>query len=160
MDSTNLDKYDIAILTALQDDARLSWVELAERASLSPSSCQRRVRALEASGVIAAYQAQLDTKKAGYDVAAFVAVNVERQNFSLAQQFRAALLRKPEVLECHLLSGSIDFMLHVVAVDLRAFGEFIQREILSLPGVKDATSSIVLEEIKKVGPTARRSERS
>jgi len=152
MNSTNFDKYDIRLLEALQSDARQSWVELAEIANLSASSCQRRVRALEKSGVIKSYGVHLDTQLAGYEVAAFVAVHVERQNFNLAQQFQEALLNKPEVLECHLLSGSIDFMLHVVAKDLRAFGEFIQREILSLPGVKDATSSIVLEEIKKVGP--------
>lgn len=153
MDSVALDRYDVALLTALQQHARLSWVELAERASLSASAAQRRVRALQENGVIERYGTRINARAVGYEVSAFVAVSVERQNFQLAQQFRDALLDMPEVLECHLLSGSIDFMLLVVAKDLQSFGAFIQRKILSLPGVKDATSSIVLEQIKKRGPS-------
>ncbi|NNF18073.1 MAG: Lrp/AsnC family transcriptional regulator [Gammaproteobacteria bacterium] len=152
-DSVTLDRFDLALLAKLQQDARSSWVDLAELVHLSPSACQRRVKALQLAGVITAYRAVVPPVAAGFAVEAFVAVRVERQDFALARKFRSAILDKPEVLGCHLLSGSIDFMLRVVATDLRSFGDFIQREILSLPGVKDATSSIVLEEIKNVGPS-------
>ncbi|MEL6447313.1 MAG: Lrp/AsnC family transcriptional regulator [Pseudomonadota bacterium] len=146
-DSFTLDRYDLSILRALQDDARMSWVELAERVSLSPSACQRRARQLHDRGVISRFTLDVDLQAMGYDVEAFVAVSIERQNMKYAAEFRRAIAGLPEVRDCYMLSGSVDFMLRVVAPNLRAFGSFIQREILNLPGVKDATSSIVLERI-------------
>lgn len=147
-DSVTLDRFDIAILQALQKDGRQSWVELASKVNLSASACQRRTQTLTSHGVIEQFTIAIDTQKIGFDVEAFVSVTIERQDQVLARQFRAAMLRLPEIQSCHMLSGSIDFMLRVVARDLRAYGQFIQQEILSLPGVKDATSSIVLERIK------------
>ena len=128
----------------------MSWVDLADRVSLSPSACQRRTQALRDAGVIQRFSLEVDTQALGYEVEAFVAVNIERQNMDYARQFRAAMVSLPEIQSCYMLSGAIDFMLRVVATDLRAYGQFIQREVLSLPGVKDATSSIVLEQIKRV----------
>ncbi|MEN7342653.1 MAG: Lrp/AsnC family transcriptional regulator [Pseudomonadota bacterium] len=148
-DSITIDKFDFAILRALDMDARQSWVELAQTVSLSPSACQRRTQAMQKNGVIERFSVQVNSERLGFDVEAFVAVNIERQNMDFAAEFRAAMLALPEIRSCHMLSGSIDFMLRIVAADLRQFGQFIQREILSLPGVKDATSSIVLEEIKR-----------
>ena len=147
MESVTLDRVDLGILQALQDDARMPWVELAERVSLSPSAAQRRTRQLQERGVIARFTAEVDLQALGYDVEAFVAVNIERQNLKYAVEFRCAVARLSEVRACYMLSGSVDFMLRVVAPNLRAFGTFIQRDILNLPGVKDATSSIVLERI-------------
>ena len=143
-----IDKYDLIILHELQANARISWVELAERCNLSASACQRRTAALQQSGIIERFTLSVDAQALGFDVEAFVAVNIERQNMQHAGDFRAVMMTLPEVQSCHMLSGSVDFMLHVIARDLRAFGQFIQTEILSLPGVKDATSSIVLEQIK------------
>lgn len=146
-ESFTLDRYDLAILQALQGNARMSWVELAERVNLSASACQRRARLLQENGVISRYTLDVDLQAMGYDVEAFVAVNIERQNLKYAAEFRRAVGGLPEVQACYMLSGSVDFMLRVVATNLRAFGSFIQRDILNLPGVKDATSSIVLERI-------------
>jgi Lrp/AsnC family leucine-responsive transcriptional regulator len=143
-----LDRYDLAILQALQEDSRQTWVELAAAVNLSASACQRRTQSLKARGVIERFSVTLDTQSLGFDVEAFVAVTIERQNQALAQQFRRAMLQLPEIQSCYMLSGSIDFMLRVIARNLRDYGQFVQREILSLPGVKDATSSIVLERIK------------
>lgn len=143
-----MDNFDLNIVRELQRDGRLPWVELAERVNLSPSACQRRVAALRERGVITAFTARVDPRALGFDVEAFVAVRIERQNMAYAQAFREAVAVLPEIQACHMLSGTDDFMLHVIATDLRAFGAFMQREILSLPGVKDATSSIVLEQIK------------
>ncbi|MEM8547285.1 MAG: Lrp/AsnC family transcriptional regulator [Pseudomonadota bacterium] len=149
MKTLTLDKYDVAILNALHEDSRRSWVDLAEAVHLSPSACQRRTQTMRELGVIARYTIDVDTELMGYDVEAFVAVNIERQQGEHAAAFRARMLALPQIQSCFMLSGSIDFMLRVVARNLREFGQFIQEELLSLPGVKDATSSLVLECIKR-----------
>lgn len=143
-----IDRTDRIILRELQRDARLPWVELAERASLSPAACQRRVQALQRAGVITGFGVRIDPEALGYDVQAYVAVSVERQDLESAQRFREAIRRCPEVMTCHMMSGEVDYLLRVVATDLRAFGRFIEEKILSVPGVKDASSSIVLDPVK------------
>lgn len=148
-ESIAIDKFDIAILQALDQNARISWVELAQKVSLSASACQRRSQTLQESGIIERYSIHVDNQRLGFEVEAFVAVNIERQNMDYARAFREAMLALPEIQSCYMLSGSIDFMLRIVARDLREYGQFIQSEILNLPGVKDATSSIVLEQIKR-----------
>jgi Lrp/AsnC family transcriptional regulator, leucine-responsive regulatory protein len=147
-DSDALDSFDRNILAALTTEGRLSWVDMAQRVNLSPSVCQRRVRALQERGILRGFHARIDPEALGYAVEAFVAVRVERQNVQLAEQFRAAVTRYPQVQSCHLLSGDVDFMLRVVVPDLRALAAFIQEALLNLPGIKDASSSIVLERIK------------
>lgn len=143
-----IDKTDRIILRELQRDGRLPWVELAERANLSPAACQRRVQALERAGVITGFGVRIDPEALGYEVEAYVAVSVERQDLESAQRFRQAIRRCPEVMTCHMMSGEVDYMLRVVATDLRSFGRFIEEKILSVPGVKDASSSIVLDPVK------------
>ncbi len=144
-----LDKYDAEILSELRADGRISWTALAKRVSLSPSACQRRAEALVAQGVIKNFTVNLNDAALGYAVRAFVSVNVDRQHNELARDFRAAVLAHPKVVRCHMLSGSIDFMLEVVAEDLTAFGAFINGELLAMPAVKDASSSIVLDVVKR-----------
>lgn len=143
-----LDEFDLKILNILESDGRIPWVTLAERVNLSPTACQRRVRLLEDQGIIVAYTARIDFARIGLAVEAFIAVRVERQSNELAQRFRAAIDSYSEVQSCHMLSGDTDFMLRVVAADLRSLGVFIQEKLLNLPGVKDASSLIVLERIK------------
>ncbi len=148
MNSTTLDTFDVKILNTLSVDGRIPWVTLAERVNLSPTACQRRVRLLEEAGVIASYGARIDLAALGFDVEAFVAVRVERQSTDLAENFRRDVLEHDEVQSCHMLSGDIDFMLRVVAADLKSFGAFIQDKLLNRPGIKDASSMIVLEVVK------------
>ena len=143
-----LDRYDRRILSILQSDGRISWSQLAERISLSASACQRRVEALSKDGVIENFTVNLNEAALGHSVKAFVEVNVDRQNTDLAQDFRRKVREHPQVQACHMISGTIDFMLEVVASDLNAFGEFIDGELLSMPAVKDASSSIVLKLVK------------
>ena len=143
-----MDKYDARILSALQHDGRFSWSRLAERISLSPSACQRRVEALIDRGIIENFTVNLDEHALGHHVKAFVAVNIDRQNTALAEEFRRKVKEHPQVQACHMISGTIDFMLEVVADDLDAFGNFIDGELLSMPAVKDASSSIVLKVVK------------
>ncbi len=144
-----LDRYDRTILSALQREGRISFSQLATRISLSASACQRRVEALVADAVIENFTINLNEAALGYNVKAFVAVNIDRQNTALAQEFRRKVREHPQVQACHMISGAIDFMLEVVASDLDAFGAFIDGELLSMPAVKDASSSIVLNVVKK-----------
>ena len=148
MNSIELDRFDIAILAALQTDGRLSWTALAERVSLSATAVQRRVRLLETAGIVRGYRATIDLAALGFGVEAFVTVRVERQSAAAAQGFREAIIGSDAVQSCHLLSGDTDFLLRVVARDLPSFGRFIQHELLALPGIKDASSLIVLETVK------------
>jgi DNA-binding Lrp family transcriptional regulator len=143
-----MDRYDTRILLALQEDGRMSWSRLARRINLSASACQRRVEALVERGVIENFTVNLNEKSLGHRVKAFVEVNVDRQSTDLAKDFRRKVLQHPQVQACHMVSGTIDFMLEVVASDLDSFGRFIDGELLSMPAVKDASSSIVLSVVK------------
>ena len=144
-----MDRYDARILSELQSDGRISWARLAEKISLSPSACQRRVEALIDRGIIESFTVNLNEAALGNHVKAFVSVNIDRQNTDLAQDFRRRVREHPQVQACHMISGTIDFMLEVVAKDLDAFGNFIDGELLSMPAVKDASSSIVLKVVKR-----------
>lgn len=143
-----MDKYDTRILSTLQKEGRISWSQLAGRISLSASACQRRVEALVDAGVITNFTVNLNEVALGHNVKAFVAVNMDRQSPQLADEFRRQVRVHPQVQACHMLSGSIDFMLEVVAKDLDSFGQFIDGDLLSMPAVKDASSSIVLKVVK------------
>ena len=144
-----MDNYDARILSALQRDGRVSWSRLAEEINLSASACQRRVEALVDKGIVENFTVNLNEDALGHHVKAFVAVNIDRQNTDLAQDFRRKVREHPQVQACHMISGGIDFMLEVVADDLDAFGNFIDGDLLSMPAVKDASSSIVLKEVKR-----------
>lgn len=143
-----MDRHNARILKVLQEDGRISWTNLARRVNLSASACQRRVESMAESGVIRNFTVNLDEAALGHAVKAFVAVNVDRQNTKLAEEFRRKVREHPQVQACHMISGTIDFMLEVVAADIEALGNFIDGELLTMPAVKDASSSIVLKEVK------------
>ncbi len=143
-----LDQIDIKILRELQVDGRLSWVDLAERVNLSATACQRRVQALFDRGIIDGIQARIDPEALGYEVEAYVSVYVERSDVELARKFRKAICDYPEVQTCRMMTGQVDYLMRVIAKDLKSYGRFIEEKILRLPGVKDASSSIVLDRIK------------
>ena len=143
-----MDRFDTAILTTLQDEGRITWSQLAKRVNLSASAVQRRVESLQDRGVIENFTVNLNESALGHSVKAFVTVNIERQNTQLAEEFRRRVLEHPQVQACHMISGSIDFILEIVASDLDAFGQFIDGELLRMPAVKDASSSIVLKIVK------------
>lgn len=143
------DAIDQKILRELQRDARISWVELSDRVSLSASACQRRVQALIDDGVITGFSARVDPRALGYDIEAYLSVRVERHDVKSAQEFRKAIQSYPEVRTCRMMTGDIDFLLRVIAKDVRSYGRFVEEKILSLPGVTDASTSIVLDQIKE-----------
>ena len=146
-----LDKYDLAILGALQRDARLTNAELAQRVGLSAAPCWRRVRALEEAGFIRGYRAEIDRHKIGLGVLAFVRLDAERSTGELTQAMERAIAQIPEVVSCHYISGTGTFELQVVARDLDSFSQFARGVLLNLPNVKDMHTSFSLGEVKAGG---------
>lgn len=144
-----LDRIDRQLLAALQQNARLTVAELAERVSLSPSPCWRRVKALEDERLIQGYQARLNASRLGYGVTAFVSVMMGSHTQEVARSFEARLAEIPEIIACHNVSGRYDFLLEVVAADLNAFGEFARNTLQALPGVKEFYSSFSLKAVKE-----------
>jgi DNA-binding Lrp family transcriptional regulator len=146
-----LDRYDLALLRELQADARLSNAELAHRIGLSPAPTWRRVKRLEAQGYITGYRAEIDRRKVGLGVLAFVRVDAERNNASATQQLEDRIRSLPEVVACHYISGAGTFELHVVATDLDAYSRWAMETLFKLPNVKDMHTSFSLGEVKTGG---------
>jgi len=143
-----LDRFDVAILAELQREARLSNAELAARIGLSPAPTWRRVRWLEEQGFITGYRAELDRRKVGLGVLAFVRVDADRNAASATKVLEAAIRQLPEVIACHYISGAGTFELQVLATDLDAFSRFTIDTLLNLPNVKDIHTSFSLGEVK------------
>ena len=139
---------DIRILQALQKDAGISNVQLAEMVGMSPSPCLRRVKQLEASGVIKRQVALLDRKKLGLGVLATIQVRLQSHTEAGAEDFARAMNDLPEILSCWAMTGRQDFLLVAVARDIENFGEFVTHQLLSMPNVRDVQSSLVLKEYK------------
>ena len=123
----SLDALDSRILAALQEDGRLSNVELAERVGLSPSPCLRRVKRLEEEGYIAGYKAKVDRRRLGLGMTVFVGVKFDSHRDANAAPSRRRCRRLPEVVACHMVSGEADFLLEVVVADLAAYDAFLSR---------------------------------
>ncbi|MFG6485226.1 Lrp/AsnC family transcriptional regulator [Roseateles sp. BYS78W] len=151
MSSDALDRYHIAILAELQRDARQSNAELAQRVGLSAAPTWRRVKWLEEQGYITGYRAELDRRKIGLGVLAFVRVDAERSAASATQALEEAIRQLPEVVACHYISGTGTFELQVMATDLDAFSRFSINTLLKLPNVKDIHTSFSLGEVKAGG---------
>ena len=143
-----LDRYDIAILSELQLDARLSNAELASRIGLSAAPTWRRVKWLEQQGYITGYRAEIDRRKIGLGVLAFVRVDAERNNAEATRALEDAIRALPEVVACHYISGAGTFELQVMATDLDAYARFSVDTLLNLPNVKDIHTSFSLGEVK------------
>ena len=144
-----LDRFDHTILSVLQADGRISNVDLAERAKLSESACLRRVRALEASGLIKGYVAQVDQAKAGLPVNVFVNITLMHQDLTELKAFEEAVQEIPEVMECYLMTGEHDYVLRVVVADVNDYERIHQKYLTRLPGVARGNSSFALRTVRK-----------
>ena len=142
------DQFDIRLLNRLQNDARISNVALSEAANLSPAPCLRRVRDLEAAGVIRGYVTLLDPEALGLDVSVFIQVSLEKQVGQTLRTFEETIERYPEVMECYLMTGDSDYLLRVVARDLKALQGFIVDRLAKIPHVASIRSSITLKQVK------------
>ena len=147
MPHLNLDKTDLKILQVLQENGRLSNVELSEKVALSPSPCLRRLKQLEDAGIIQKYAAQLSPVSLGLGLQAFIRVSISKAK-DAREDFSESARAWPEVLSCFALTGETDYLLHAFFTDMNAFSHFVLDTLLSHHGVQDAQSSFVLKEIK------------
>ena len=148
MPDTSLDAIDRRILAVLQENARVSNVELAESAGVSASPCWRRVRELERTGVISRYVTLVDPAALGLPVSVFIQVSLEKQVESALEVFKNAILQRPEVMECYLMTGDADYMLRVVVADLEAYERFLMDHLTRVPAVANIRSSFALKQVK------------
>ncbi len=151
MQSVEFDRIDLKILAFLQEHGRASNLELAEAVSLSASQCHRRHKRLEELGVIAGYEARLAPAALGLGVVAFVHVAMEKGHFANIRKFTESVRNLPQVLECFSVTGDFDYVLKIVASDLKAMSQFLMDTLIPLPGVANVRSSVCLDEIKSTG---------
>ena len=144
-----LDATDRRILDELQSDGRLSNQELAERVSLSPSPCLRRVRALERAGIIRRYAAVLDPLQVGLGLLAYVTVKLEKRGKMPVDQFTRAVESWPEVIACYSMTGDMDYLMRVQVENLQRYSRFVMDKLLKQPGVIDIRTNFVLERVKE-----------
>jgi len=147
LQETGLDATDRRILGALQREGRITNAELAERVSLSPSACHRRVARLEDDGVITGYAAMLDPRAVGRRSTVFVEITLSGQSDEILAAFESEVALIPDVLECHLMAGTADYLLKVVARDTEDFARIHRRHLARLPGVAQMHSSFALRRV-------------
>lgn len=146
------DRYDRILLDTLQTHGRASNVELSDKVNLSPPQCYRRVQKLESEGVIRGYTAQIEPAALGLDVVAFVSLRLAREQFKQVRSVEKAIRQFPEILECYTISGDDDYLLKVVATDLKSLSTFLTDRLMQVPGVAGVRSTVCLEEIKPPSP--------
>ena len=142
-----MDRMDSQILLRLQENARISNVELAAAVGLSPSACLRRVNLLEQSGVIDSYNASLNAAKLGHEVLVLMQITLEGQSAEMLAEFEAAAAKIPQVLACFLIAGESDYILRVAARDVGDFGRLHAEKLSALPHVLRMESSFVMREV-------------
>ncbi|MDT0507480.1 MAG: Lrp/AsnC family transcriptional regulator [Pseudomonadota bacterium] len=145
-----LDTIDRRLLAELQDEGRVTNVELAQRVGLTAPPCLRRVRALEDAGVIKGYHAELDASKLGFAITVFALVSLKSQAEESLRQFEDHMRTLAEVRECHMLNGEIDFILKIVSKDLQSFQEFLTSKLTPAPNVASVKTSLTIRTAKQV----------
>ncbi|HEX7752832.1 MAG TPA: Lrp/AsnC family transcriptional regulator [Novosphingobium sp.] len=146
----SLDAIDRKLLAELQDEGRVTNVELAQRVGLTAPPCLRRVRTLEESGVIKGYHAELDASKLGFAITVFALVSLKSQAEEALRQFEDHMRGLPEVRECHMLNGEIDFILKIVSRDLQSFQEFLTSKLTPAPNVASVKTSLTIRTAKQL----------
>ncbi len=146
---SDLDSIDRRILDALQRDGRMSNADLSDKINLSASACHRRVHRLEKEGWIRGYVALVDPRKVGRPTTVFVEITLSGQADEVLDAFERAVARVPDVLECHLMAGSADYLLKVVALDTEDFARIHRRYLATLPGVLQMQSSFALRTVRQ-----------
>ncbi len=147
-DIVALDQIDRKILKALQGNARLSSQELSDQVGISPSPCWRRVKALEESGVISRYVTLVDPEALGLSISIFTNVSLDKQIETALETFQKAVRRRPEVMECYLMTGDFDYLLRVVVGSLHDYERFLLDHLTKIPGVASIKSSFALKQVK------------
>ncbi len=146
--SPTLDRYEKRILALLQEDASLSTAQISERIGLSPSPCWRRIDRLEKDGFIMRRVALVDRRKVGLNAHIFAQVKLNAHGRANLDEFTRAIRAFPEVLECYVLMGPVDFLIRIVATDIHAYERFFFNQLSQLPGVQEVNSTVAFSEIK------------
>jgi len=144
-----IDRIDRNILTILQREGRISYTELADRVGLSTTPCMERVKRLERDGFITGYHARVDPRMLNYNLLVFVEIALSYQSPDAFDRFSRAVSTLPYILECHLVSGDADYLLKARLHDMSQYRELLGDMLLTLPGVKNSKSYIVMEEVKE-----------
>lgn len=143
-----MDRGDVVLLEALQQDSSRSIAELAEATGMSSSACHRRIKSLEAAGLIVGYAARLDPHRLGLKLLAFVEITLTSQSREAMDRFEAAVLDYDDILDCHLMSGNADYLLRVAASDLEQYDRIHRDCLARLPGVSAMRSAFAIRRIK------------
>ena len=147
--SKSLDRIDLKILQELQADGRLSIANLSQRVGLSATPCSERVRQLERHGFIESYSARLNPSLLGLSLLVFVEITLIRTSPDVFAEFSEAVQKLPQVTECHLVSGNFDYLLKARVADMAAYRKLLGETLLTLPGVSDSRTYVVMESVKE-----------
>lgn len=143
-----IDRIDRKILALLQQDGRITNLKLAEQVHLSPTATLERVKRLAGEGYILGYRARLDPHKLGAGMLVYVEIVLDRTTENILDQFKAAVLEHPEIMECHLVAGGFDYLLKLRVADMEDYREVAGRVLWRLPGVRETRTYAVMEEVK------------
>jgi Lrp/AsnC family transcriptional regulator, leucine-responsive regulatory protein len=144
-----LDRIDRRILTLLQDDGRMAMKDLAEQVGLSITPCIERVKRMERDGVILGYFARVDPTQVGASLLVFVEITLDHKNGNMFEKFRREVMKVPEVLECHLVSGDFDYLIKARIGEMADYRKILGNVLLQLPGATQSKSYVVMEEVKE-----------
>lgn len=156
---SELDRYDVVLLTELQRDSRQTVQQLAAAAGLSTTPCWKRVKEMEAAGIIRGYTAVIDPEKVGLSLCVIAELNLLRHHEDDVRRFEQAVANCPQIVRCFSMTGRADYVLHVLAADIKSYERFLHETVFKLPGVTHVRSSVVLKEVKSdlrlpIGPPA------
>ena len=145
---SELDRHDILLLAELQRDSRQTVQQLAAAAGLSSTPCWKRVKEMEASGIIRGYTALVDRERVGLSLAVLAEVNLTRHNEDDVQRFERAVAASPQIVSCYATTGQADYVIKVLVPDIKNYESFLHEVLFKLPGVTHVRSSVVLKEVK------------
>ena len=146
-----LDRIDLKILRELQDNGRISNIDLSRRVNLSPAPCLARVRRLEKTGYITGYKAELNPELLGLSLLAFVEITLDRTTPDVFEKFKQAVQDVPEIEECHMVAGGFDYLVKVRSSDMDAYRKILGEKIAVIPGVLQTHTYVVMEQVKRSG---------
>jgi Lrp/AsnC family transcriptional regulator, leucine-responsive regulatory protein len=144
----DLDRHDVVLLTELQRDSRQSVQQLASAVGLSSTPCWRRVKEMEAAGIIRGYTALVDREKVGLALCVIAELNLTRHNENDVRRFEQAVAACPQIVSCYATTGQADYVIKVLAPDIQSYDRFLHETAFKLPGVTHVRSSVVLKEVK------------
>ena len=146
-----LDRTDLKILRELQDNGRISNIDLSRRIHLSPAPCLARVRRLEQAGYISRYRAELNPELLGLSLLAFVEITLDRTTPDVFEKFKQAVQNVPEIEECHMVAGGFDYLVRVRSLDMDTYRKILGEKIATISGVSQTHTYVVMEQVKHPG---------